>query len=142
MARIQIQMPEKFVFATEIPIRIGDINFTGHLGFDSLLSIIAEARLRFLQNFGYQEDGSGRGFGFIVTDVNVTYVGQGYYGQTLKIEMAATGIAAKGFDVVYRVSDVKTGREIARAMTAQLIYDRGQKKVVPLPDDFREKLSA
>ncbi|MCU0364969.1 MAG: hypothetical protein MUE93_04775 [Ignavibacteriaceae bacterium] len=40
MPRIKIETPDKFIFSTEIPIRITDINYGGHLGNDSLLSII------------------------------------------------------------------------------------------------------
>jgi len=46
MARIKIEIPDKFIYKTEIPIRITDINYGGHLGNDSLLSIIHEARVR------------------------------------------------------------------------------------------------
>ena len=40
MARIKLNMPENYLFRTEIPIRITDINYGAHVGNDSLLSII------------------------------------------------------------------------------------------------------
>ncbi len=55
MSRIKIEMPEKFIYKTEIPVRITDINYGGHLGNDSLLSIIHEARVRFLKHLEYSE---------------------------------------------------------------------------------------
>jgi hypothetical protein len=39
MARVKIDLPDKFIFKTEIPIRINDINYGGHLGNDAVLSI-------------------------------------------------------------------------------------------------------
>ncbi|NNG26771.1 MAG: thioesterase, partial [Ignavibacteriaceae bacterium] len=55
MARIKIDPPEKFMFNTEITIRVTDLNYGAHLGNDSVLSICHEARMRFLKHFGYSE---------------------------------------------------------------------------------------
>ena len=46
MARVEIELPEQFPFATEIPIRISDINYGNHLGNDAVLSLAQEARVR------------------------------------------------------------------------------------------------
>ena len=55
MSRIRIQLPENFHFSTEIPIRITDLNYGGHVGNDTILSLIHEARMQFLRSFGYSE---------------------------------------------------------------------------------------
>ena len=55
MARIKIELPEKFIFSTEIPLRISDINYGGHLGNDAVLSIAHEARIRFFNKHGFKE---------------------------------------------------------------------------------------
>ena len=69
MPRIKIKLPEKFIFRTEIPIRITDINYGGHLGNDSLLSIIHEARVRFLKSLGYSES-NVEGVGIIMISLS------------------------------------------------------------------------
>ena len=48
MARIKLTLPENFNFSTNIEVRITDINYGGHLGNDSVLEIIHEARIRML----------------------------------------------------------------------------------------------
>ena len=53
MARIKIEFPEKFAYSTNIPVRITDINYGGHVGNDAILSLIHEARMQFLENHGY-----------------------------------------------------------------------------------------
>ena len=139
MARLEITLPDKFVFSTEIPIRIGDINHAGHLGHESFLVIIEEARARLLQKFGYLTIIGG--IGFIITDVSVMYLKQGSYGQTLKVEIAIIDFTTKGFDMIYKITDADTELELARAKTGHLCYDRQQQKTVPIPQDFRKKLS-
>jgi acyl-CoA thioesterase FadM len=43
MARIKIELPQSFSFTCRIPVRITDINYGGHAGNDTVLSIIHEA---------------------------------------------------------------------------------------------------
>ena len=52
MERIKINLPETFTFSTIIKIRITDINYGGHVGNDSFLSLVHEARLQFLASNG------------------------------------------------------------------------------------------
>ena len=140
MARIKIDLPEKFVFSTEIPILINNINRGNHLSYDSLLPMMEETRIRFMNSLGFQRENIGTA-GFIVTDVAVVYKRQGYHGQVLKLEIALDDFTGKGFDIVYRISDAATGEEIARAKTGILFFDYSQQKVVPIPEDFRRKFS-
>ncbi len=72
MARIKIDMPERYTFSTEIPIRISDINYGGHLSNDAVLSMIHEARIRFLNHYHYSEL-DVEGLGIIMTDSAVIY---------------------------------------------------------------------
>ena len=55
MARIKIDLPSKIAFSTNIPVRITDLNYGGHVGNDTVLTIIHEARMQFLANAGYTE---------------------------------------------------------------------------------------
>ncbi|MBI2980613.1 MAG: thioesterase family protein [Chloroflexi bacterium] len=140
MPRIEISLPAQFSFSTDIPIRISDINRGQHLGHTAVLVIIEEARFRFLNSLGYAERDSN-GVGHIIADAGIVYKRQGYYGQTLKVEIAVTDFTTKGCDLVYKISDTSTGAEIARAKTGMLFYDYQQQKTVPVPADFKEKFS-
>ena len=55
MARIKIELPDNFPFTTSIPVRITDINYGGHVGNDTVLSIIHEARMQFLKSMAIQK---------------------------------------------------------------------------------------
>ena len=58
MARIRIELPGTFKFSANIPVRITDLNYGGHVGNDTILSIIHEARAQFLKNYDYSEKDS------------------------------------------------------------------------------------
>ena len=53
MSRVQIKLPETFVFHTDIAVQIGDINYGNHLANDAMLRLCHEARLRFLRRLGF-----------------------------------------------------------------------------------------
>lgn len=137
MARVKIDIPEKFQFRTEIPIRISDINYGGHLGNDSVLSICQEARIRFLNQFGFSElniDGSG----IIMVDATVQYKSEGFYGDVLLVEVTITDVTKIGCDFVYRISNKKNNNDVALVKTGIVFFDYEKKKVVPVPSKFAE----
>ena len=52
MARIKITLPTHVDFSTEIALRIGDINYGGHLGNDAVLALVHEARVQLFVSQG------------------------------------------------------------------------------------------
>jgi YbgC/YbaW family acyl-CoA thioester hydrolase len=135
MARVKIELPEKFIFKTEIPIRINDINYGGHLGNDAVLSIAHEARLRFLTQHNFTELNAG-GAGIIMVDAAVQYKAEGFYGDIILVETAVTEITGVGCDFVYRCTNKNTGTVIAIVKTGIVFFDYDKKKVVSVPEKF------
>ena len=140
MARVKIDLPDKFIFSTEIPILINNINRGNHLSYDAVLPMLEEARIRFMRSLGYDRENI-KGASFIVADVAVIYRKQGRHGQVLKLEIAPADFSSKGLDLVYRISDSVTGEEIIRAKTGILFYDYEKQKVVAVPEEFRKKFA-
>jgi len=141
MARIKLELPEHFHFSTELTIRISDINYGGHLGNDAVLSLVHEARVRFLKQYGYSELNI-EGTGIIMGDAAVVYKSEGYHGETLIVDVAVGEFRNAGCDFFYRLTNKETGNEIARAKTGIVFYDYGLKKTAGVPAKFREKFAA
>uniref|UniRef100_UPI0040486BD4 acyl-CoA thioesterase n=1 Tax=Roseivirga sp. TaxID=1964215 RepID=UPI0040486BD4 len=140
MPRVKIELPEHFIFETNIQIRISDINYGGHLGNDSVLSIIHEARFRFFNSLGYKDELSIDGFGTIQADVAIAYKGEAFHGETIKVQIAVDEISRKSFELVYLLSTPQ--KEIARAKTGIAMFDYEENKVVSLPEPFLTKIQA
>ncbi len=138
MARIEIASPKEYIFSTDIPIRISDINRGRHLAHDAVLSIMEEARVRFMRSIGYPEENMD-GVSFITVDAGIIYKKQGFYGQTLRIEIAVADFSRKGCDIIYRISNAETGDEMVRAKTGMLFFNYREQKVAPVPEVFRKK---
>lgn len=140
MARIRIPLPDSFDFQTSIVLRISDINYGGHLGNDSVLSLIHEARFRYFNSLGYADELSIEGLGTIQADVAIAYRGEAFHGDEITIALAVTEISKKSFDLVYRLSCGE--QEIAIAKTGIAMFDYSTKSVAYLPAAFLEKIQA
>ena len=141
MSRIEIKLPEKFLFSTEIPIRVSDINRGRHLAFHLVLSFTEEARTQFWSFLGYNEENMN-GVALIAADAGVIYKKQGFYGQTLKVEVGVSDFHSKGCDMIFRMSNLETGEEMYRAKTGMLFFNYQTQKVVPVPEDFKQRIAA
>jgi len=143
MARIKIDMPDKFSFSTKIPIRITDINFGGHVGNDTILSIVHEARAKFFTHCGYTELDFG-GVGTIMSDVAIEYKDQIYYGDEIFASIAVGEITKVAFDLFYKL-EKKTvdGKHstVALAKTWMVCYDYDKKKVAEIPEVAIKKIT-
>lgn len=139
MTRIVFDLPERFVFATELQIYISHVNQGGHLDNAQLLSLVSEARLRFFKSLGYAE-ADVEGVSTVVGDIVAQYKSEGFYGETLRVEMVPADFNKYGFDLVFRMSEKSQGREVARGKTGVVFVDRTSRKVAPLPEVIRQRL--
>jgi len=137
MGRTRLDLPETFQFTTELAIRITDLNYGGHLGNDTVLSLLHEARVRFLNSMGYSEI-DVEGAGIIMADAVIQYRLEAFYGDVLVIAVTAAEFEKFSCDFFYRVSNAETGKEIVRAKTTIVFFDYHHRRKLPVPEKFRE----
>jgi len=136
MPRVILELPKQFIFSTDIAVRISDINYGGHLGHDSIISLIHEARVRFLKTHGFAESDID-GFGLIMTDLVILYKAEVFYGDILTIEVAVDDFTKYGCDFFYRVLNREEKRDIAHAKTGIVFFDYAKRKMVGVPASFQ-----
>lgn len=136
MARVHIEMPTRFSFQSAIPVRVGDLNYGGHVGNDAIVSLLHEARMQFFASHGFTELDLG-GVGSIMADCAVVYRGEAFYGDTLLAEVAVSPCSRVGFDLYYKVSVRGSDRLIAEAKTGIVCFDYTLRKVVSVPEIVR-----
>lgn len=139
MARLSLKFPpDQYLYSTHLTVRVTDINGANHLGNDSMISMISEARARFLFDFGIEETTSDKQ-GIIVTDLATTYLAEAYARDELLFEVGAMDFNKYGGDIIFRVTRPADGSLIAMAKSGFVFFDYGQKKVVPIPPSFDAK---
>jgi len=140
MARIKIAIPEQFSFSCQIPVRITDINYGGHVGNDTILTIVHEARMHFLKSLGFTEMDFG-GKGMIMADAAIEFKNELFYGETVIAAVAVADISKIGFDLIYKLEKEEDRKIVAIAKTGMICYDYTVKKITAIPEIALEKLS-
>lgn len=141
MSRVALNLPASLPFATEITLRAADINYAGHLGNDRLISLLQEARIRFLAAHDLEEM-QMFGLGLVITDVAAIYESEAFRGERLRFEVGVTDFNRYGCDFVFCVTEAGSGRAVARAKTGMVFYDYDQRQVQPVPGGFRALFAA
>ena len=141
MARIKIELPEQFAFSTTIPVRITDLNYGKHVGNDTILSMIHEARVQYLKQLGYGELDLA-GVGVIMSDVGIEFKSELFYGDEVIVSVAAADLSKISFDLYYKLEkrSGETTQLVAVAKTGMVCYDYGKKKVTAIPMEVVDKL--
>lgn len=135
MARIEIDMVDRFVFETELTIRTSDLNFGNHVGNDSFISLMQEVRTRFFKHLGYS-DLDIEGKGTIISDLAVIYRSQAYYGEKLKFELGVGDFNKYGCDIFYRATNSETQKLVLEAKNGIVFFDYEKNKVSNVPKGF------
>lgn len=129
MARVQLDYPDQiFTFSTELDVRFDDINIGAHLGFDKLVTLVTEARSRYLEALEIAEVASP---GVIVADLAVTFRAEARLRDRLRIDVGIAERSRVGGDIAYRVVRPADDAVIAVAKTGIVFFDYEAGKVVP-----------
>jgi acyl-CoA thioester hydrolase len=137
MPRIQISLPPTVLFTAEVQVRISDINYGGHVGNDSILTIMQDARLIFYRAKGFKNEISFEGsVGQIIADASVQYKAESFLGDQLLINIFVDEITKYGFDMLYQIINKENGKEISRGKTGIVCFDYQKRKVASIPESL------
>lgn len=143
MNRIKLTLPDQFFFTTTLRIRVTDLNYGGHVGNDSFLSLLHEARQQYLLSFGYRELSVG-GVGLIMADVAIEFKKELNYGDEVRISVKATDFDKLGFDLFYKMEIMQDAAWViaGKAKTGMMCYDYEAGKKISVPEEVVTRLSA
>jgi acyl-CoA thioester hydrolase len=141
MARIKLLVPAHILAVITIPVRISDINYGNHLGNDSFISIIHEARMQWLQQHNFTEldiDGTG----LILADLAVEFKAEGFYGDIIEVAISAGEISKISFELFYTLKTKRNDTVVllAIAKTGIVCYNYKQKKVSAITEKLMQVL--
>lgn len=138
MPRVEIALPDRFTFSTELEVRVSDVNYGNHVGNDQVLTLIHEARRRYIRSLGYDEIGAD-GMGFVIADAAVVYRAQAFYGDVLTVELAAGEFQSRSCTFFYKVSK-PGGVTVAEARTGVVCFDFKSQKAASFPEALLTRL--
>jgi acyl-CoA thioesterase FadM len=122
---------------------MSEINAGNHLGNNTLISLISDARTLFLCHLGMPpEDVGNSRNATLITDLATLYKAPAYFNDQLLIEVGVMDLNRYGGDFIYRVTRQRDACVIALAKNGFVFFDFVASKVVEIPTDFRERFSA
>ncbi|MFO1053306.1 MAG: thioesterase family protein [Planctomycetota bacterium] len=136
MARLSLEIPAILPFATVIEVRVTDLNYGAHLGNDAMVSLIHEARFRFLVSQGMSEADCG-GAALVLGDLAVVYRAECFAGDRLRFEVGVTDVARVGCDFVYRAVRERDARLVVEAKTGIVFLDPLSRRPCAVPEAIR-----
>jgi acyl-CoA thioester hydrolase len=83
-------------------VRVGDINYGGHMGNDKALLIFHDARLKLLESLGFSEKNIG-GPGIIMRDAHVNFRKEVYLHDELTVDIGIENVSNSAFEMLYTV---------------------------------------
>lgn len=143
MARTRLTVPQNNLALIQIPVRIGDVNYGNHVGNDSFISIIHEARVQWLKQHHYSELDIA-GTGLILADLAVEFKNEGFYGDLIEVKIAAGEVSKVSFELYYTLCTQREGNAVtlAIAKTGMVCYDYAAKKITAVPEGLEAILKA
>lgn len=133
MSRIKLELPEQFLFSAVIPVRITDINYGGHVGNDTVLTLMHEARMQFLHHYNFSEMNFG-GVSLIMRDVLIEFKKEIFYGDAINVFVTISNFSRAGFDLFYKMVKSTDDTIVAIAKTGMICYNYDSKKIVSVPE--------
>ncbi|MGB5157314.1 acyl-CoA thioesterase [Desulfobacterium sp. N47] len=125
-------MPE-FKFSIPMKVRIDDLNYGNHVGYQIYLVYFQQARIAYLAQFGFSEMNIN-GYGMIISEANCRYKQELFFGDDIIIECRVSELKSKLFIMDYRI--MKAAKICALGFTANMCFDYSKKRAVSLPHDF------
>jgi acyl-CoA thioester hydrolase len=142
MARIRIELPEKCITSFKIPVRITDINYGNHVGNNSMVEIIHEARMQFLLQYNFTEM-NVCGTSLIMNELTIEFKNEAFYKDVIEVKIFVGEIAKVGFELFYSLSATRNNVSliIANAKTGMVCFNYNAKKVESMPEELKKILS-
>lgn len=139
MEKVEINLPEKFLYSSKMVVRANDVNYAGHLGNVQIIGLLDEARVRFFNWLGYSE-ADVEGSSSIMGDMSCQYLGEAFWADELKIDVTIGDFLPKAYRVYFKISHQKSGKEIARAFCTLVTFNYKERSVVPVPAKFQDRI--
>ncbi len=137
MARVQLELPEQFFYSTTMQVRYTDINTSGHVGNDQMISLLSSARYSFFQFLGIG-DGDIGDLQLVVTDLVTSYRAESFAEDTLRFELGFMDFNKYGGDIIFRVT--KDNNRLVTLAKTGFVFIAADSTVCPIPDDFTRLL--
>lgn len=131
-------MKKEKTYSGTYKIRVGDINYGGHMGNDKALLLFHDARIYFLGQMGYSESDIG-GPGLIMAEAHVYFKKELFRGDEVNVYIHIDDIRGISFEMYYTV--MRGDEEVILGNTRMIAFDYERRKVTKIPVEFNRYIN-
>ncbi|MCB2178595.1 acyl-CoA thioesterase [bacterium] len=136
-------MSEQPKFFHPIEVRYGDIDAQGHVNNAKFLTYFEHGRTYYMRHLNLYPVGlSFMEIGVILADVQITFFKPVHWEDQVQVGVKTTQMGNKSITMLQTIADRQTGEEFARGRVVMVAYDYHEGKTVPIPEAWREIISA
>ncbi|MBM7074418.1 thioesterase family protein [Shewanella sp. 202IG2-18] len=123
-------MQQPHYFTVDLAVRVADLNFGNHLGYNSLVSMLHHARLEYFSHFGINDELNVNGSTSFIKQLKVDYQGEAFLHDILHFNYRVfeTTRTICTFEAVITKND--DNAPVAHAFETMILVDNQTKKVV------------
>lgn len=132
----------EFYYHIQIRVRYGDLDPQWHVNNARFLTFLEQARMTYLVKVGIFDGKSFIDLPLIVADAHISFLAPIEFGETVDVRTRVSKIGNKSMMFEYEIASVEENRLYARAETVMVAYDYHTKTSIPVPDEWRQKVSA
>ena len=124
------------IFETNISVLVNHLNYGNHLGYDSILSIMQEARMRWLKSLDpkISEINIDNGTGWLVKKVELDITSEAEYSDILHVTLSIVTNKKSSFIISYKINNLSKNKPLCNGTTQQVCYHFSDSKVTRIPD--------
>jgi acyl-CoA thioester hydrolase len=135
-------MPD-FRFTCPVEVRYVDLDPQGHVNNAHFLTYFEQARVNYLIHLGlFSNDQSFLEIGIVLAEAQVTFLSPVLFGMDVRVGVRVARLGNKSMTMEYRMFEAVSGAELATGSTALVTFDYRNHQTIPIPRDWREKISA
>ena len=127
-------MSTDYAYRHRLSVRFRDCDSMGHVNHAVYFTYLEQCRLTFWREITGTPSPHTR---VIIARAECDYVAPAHFGDELEVGLRVEKIGRSSFTLQYGISEVKSGRAIAKGSTVMVSYDYAAAVVVPLPDATR-----
>ena len=141
MPKTKLQEHDRYSFECALDVRVSDLNYGAHLGYDRILGMAHQARLEMFREMGVDETDLGDGkTGIVASDVVVNYLGEAFVHDTLSFEIMPVEVGPISFRLAHRITRRQDGARVALVEIGFVGFDYSRRSMSRLVPAFKEGL--
>jgi len=131
-----------YPFSLSLQVRYGDLDPQWHVNNAVFLTYLEAARFTYLKELELWDGVDYFNVGLIVADIHCAYQAPISLGDAIRVHSRVAKIGNKSITFEYVIENEVTGLRHAQAEVVMVAYDYRTQKSIPVPDDWRRKISA